>query len=73
MRGWTLKDQTVTLMDGTETTVTANGDTITLTFTTGAPIGNGSTSPVSLKLIKAGQNEINKEVTLNYTAYQVAP
>ena len=73
MKGWTLKEQTVTLMDGTEATVTANGDTITLTFTTGAPIGDGSTSPVSLTLTKAGQNEIKKEVTLNYTAYQVAP
>ena len=69
MNGWTLKEQTVTLADGT---VTANGDTITLTFK-GAPIGDGSTSPVSLTLTKAGQNEINKEVTLNYTAFQVAP
>ena len=69
MNGWTLKEQTVTLADGT---VTANGDTITLTFK-GAPIEDGSTSPVSLTLTKAGQNEINKEVTLNYTAYQVAP
>ena len=72
MNGWTLKEQTVTLADGTDATVTANGDTITLTFK-GAPIEDGSTSPVSLTLTKAGQNEINKEVTLNYTAYQVAP
>ena len=72
MNGWTLKEQTVTLADGTDATVTANGDTITLTFK-GAPIGDGSTSPVSLTLTKAGQNEINKEVTLNYTAFKVAP
>ena len=72
MNGWTLKEQTVTLADGTDATVTANGDTITLTFK-GAPIEDGSTSPVSLTLTKAGQNEINKEVTLNYTAFKVAP
>ena len=69
MNGWTLKEQTVPLADGTDATVTANGDTITLTFK-GAPAENGSTSPVSLTLTKAGQNDITKEVTLNYTAYR---